>query len=70
MEPDKKGEMNLVFNFALDPHAYKQEQAKINKMLAAAAESGKPVTDPSKMKPQPKEFISAKTMSREELSQH
>mmetsp|Transcript_24955 Transcript_24955/g.33430 ORF Transcript_24955/g.33430 Transcript_24955/m.33430 type:complete len:116 (-) Transcript_24955:1126-1473(-) len=67
MEPDKKGEMNLNFTFALDPHAYKQEMSKINKMLTAAADSGKPVTDPTKMKPQPKEFVSVKTMSRVEV---
>jgi len=66
MEPDKKGEMTLTFNFALDPHSYKAEMSKINKMLTAAAESGKPITNPAQMKPKPKEFISVKTMSREE----
>ena len=69
MEPDKKGDMNLNFTFALDPHAYKKEQVMINKMVAAAAEKGKPITDPAKMKPVPKEFISVKTMSRAELPQ-
>jgi len=54
----------LVFNFALDPHAYKIELKKINNMIAAAADSGKPITDPKVMKPKPKEFISVKTMSR------
>lgn len=38
--------------------------SKINKMLTAAADAGKPITDPQKMKPKPKEFISIKTMSR------
>ena len=28
----------LTFTFALDPHVYKQEMSKINKMVAAAAE--------------------------------
>ena len=46
MEPDKKGEKNLTFTFALDPVAYKQEMTKINKMIAAAADSGKPIVDP------------------------
>ena len=67
MEPDKKGEMNLNFTFALDPHAYKQEQNKINKLIAAAAEKGKPITDPAKLKPMPKEFVSVKTMSRADV---
>lgn len=55
---------SLVFNFTLDPHAYKQEMSKINKMLAAAAESGKPITNPTMMKPKPKENVSVKTMTR------
>ena len=59
----------LVFNFTLDPHAYKQEMSKINKMLAAAAEKGKPVTDPVAMKPKPKENISVKTMQRAQADQ-
>ena len=54
----------LVFNFALDPHAYKTEMKKINTMIAAAADSGKPIIDPKALKPKPKEFISVKTMSR------
>ena len=65
MEPDKKGERTLTFNFALDPPSYKAEQSKINKMVAAAAEKGKPITNPAMLKPKPKEFISLKTMSRE-----
>ena len=36
MEPDKKGEMTLTFNFALDPHSYKAEMSKINKMLTVS----------------------------------
>ena len=47
MEPDKKGERTLTFNFALDPPSYKAEQSKINKMLTAAAEKGKPITNPA-----------------------
>ena len=54
----------LTFTFALDPHVYKQEMSKINKLVAAAADSGKPITDPNKLKPKPKEFITAKTLSR------
>ena len=57
----------MVFTFALDPHAYKTEQTKINKMLAAAADKGKPITDPTKMKPIPKEFVSVKTMSKADV---
>ena len=55
---------SLVFNFTLDPHAYKAEMSKINKLLAAAADSGKPITNPVLMKPKPKENISVKTMAR------
>ena len=54
----------LVFTFTLDPHAYKQEMSKINKLIAAAEASGKPIKDPKALKPKPKENISAKTMSR------
>lgn len=52
----------LTFNFTLDPHAYKTEMSKINKMLSAATESGKPITNPNLMKPKPKENVSVKTM--------
>ena len=38
--------------------------SKINKMLTAAADSGKPVTNPILMKPRPKENVSVKTMAR------
>ena len=41
----------LTFNFALDPIAFKVEMSKINKMLNAAADAGKPIKDPIKMKP-------------------
>ena len=58
----------LAFNFALDPHAYKQEMSKINKMLTAAADSGKPIKDPALMKPKPKEFITVKTMSKSQAT--
>ena len=36
-------------------------------MVAAAADSGKPITDPARMKPKPKEFVSVKTMSKAEM---
>jgi len=36
-------------------------------MLAAADATGKPITDPTRMKPKPKEFVSVKTMSRSEV---
>ena len=55
---------NLTFNFALDPHAYKLEMKKINKMIAEAESAGKPIADPKALKPAPKEFVSVKTMSR------
>ena len=54
----------LTFTFALDPHAFKKEMSAINKLVAAAAENGKPITDPAKLKPKPKEFVTAKTLSR------
>ena len=54
----------LTFTFALDPHAFKKEMSAINKLVAAAAETGKPITDPAKLKPKPKEFVTAKTLSR------
>ena len=57
----------MSFTFTIDPISYKQEMNKINKMLAAAADSGKPIVDPAQMKPKPKEFISVKTMTREEI---
>jgi len=37
---------------------------KINKMLVAAADNGKPITNPALMKPKPKENVSVKTMMR------
>lgn len=48
----------LEFTFVTDPHSYKKEMRAISKVLAAAEASGKPITNPSQLKPQPKEIIS------------
>ena len=42
--------------------------SKINKMINAAADAGKPITDPKQMKPKPRELVTVKNMSREPAS--
>ena len=73
MEREKSGLWNiggeeakgiLEFNFVSDPHAYKKELRAISKAVAAAEASGKPITDPSQLKPQPKEIISVTSLEK------
>ena len=59
----------LDFIFTLDPVSYKKEQSAINKKIAAAEAAGKPIKDPAKLKPKPKEPLSEKSMSRTQASQ-
>ena len=62
-------EGKLEFNFTLDPVSFKAEMSKINKLAAAAAESGNPITDETKLRPKPKEMVSVKTLSRQDLNE-
>lgn len=54
----------MDFNFVVDPHAYKKELKLINKAIAVAEAAGKPLKDPSKLKPMPREIISVHSLDK------